>query len=110
MKQFAFGLGRLAGSLVMIDGAQVAPIALTWEGTVAGGGSIPPSTFSIGDPITLTLSVDNGGADAISQNWSTSDVISASIGAVGGSSHRNHIVFLQAPAYSRRMETRRLRG
>lgn len=56
---------------------QAAPFTFTWTDTVSGG------SFD-GDPFTFTIVVDNGGATTVSQTWTSSDFVSASINVNGG--------------------------
>ena len=67
--------GLLAGtvaSLALTTAAIAAPFSISYTGTIAGGSTLPGVVS--GQPYTVTLVVDNGGATAATQAWGSANL------------------------------------
>jgi hypothetical protein len=82
MRNGIFAGAALAASM-SASMASAAPVQLTWVTTVSDiiGTAIPAT---VGEALTTTITVDNGGAGVLSQSWDESDFLSYRIeGATG---------------------------
>lgn len=72
-------LGVFAFSLLTAAAAQAAPVMLSYSGIVSGSLVGLPTGVSAGDTISYNVTADNGFDSLLSQSWSTTDILSASI-------------------------------
>lgn len=54
--------------------AVAAPYTVTYVDTVGAGSTTPP--FNVGEAFTISIVLDNGGATAASQTWTSADIVS----------------------------------
>jgi hypothetical protein len=59
------------------------PFTFVWSDTLDSGG-ILPAGVSEGDPVTFSITVDNGGSTAASQTWTSANFVSAAINVNNG--------------------------
>lgn len=62
--------------LILLCASQVAlaaPFSVTWNSTIGAGSTLP---YIIGESVSITFVLDNGGASTISQTWNAADVVS----------------------------------
>jgi hypothetical protein len=65
--------------------ASAAPVQLTWGTTVlAISGTAKAIPATVGEALTTTITVDNGGADVLSQSWGQTDFLSYRIEGASG--------------------------
>ena len=78
-------------SLVCVSGAAAAPFDMTFTSEVSELGGTGPADarealgalLSVGDLLTITVTVDNGATSPLSQRWDLDDVVSATVAAGG---------------------------
>lgn len=64
--------------------AMAIPVTFSWSDTVTTTGDPVPPGVSLGDPFTFTFTVDNGGSSLLSQTWTLTDFVSATINVNSG--------------------------
>ena len=62
----------VVASLAVSTGAIAAPFATSYTGTIAGGSTLPG--IISGEPYTVTVVVDNGGATSATQAWGAANL------------------------------------
>ena len=73
--------------------AVAAPFTITWDGIIANSGP----GYNDGEALSFVFVLDNGGTDAISQTWDTDDIVSVTVelnnGAINGISQHDSMVW-----------------
>ena len=62
--------------------AEAAPVSLTWNTTSSGIYGGWPGT--VGEAVTVTFVVDNGGTSTLSQSWASTDFVSYAVTGASG--------------------------
>lgn len=55
--------------------ANAAEFSVTWNNTITNS----PFPYNVGEAMSVTMVLDNGGTDAVSQTWSSDDLVSVTI-------------------------------
>ena len=73
MKAFFSALSVGVALMVMATSASAVPFSYRFDATATNATGLPAGA---GDPVSITVTLDNGGADIVNQTWTAADLLS----------------------------------
>ena len=86
MKALLSALSVGLALMVMGTSASAVPFSYRFESTATSASGLPASA---GDPVSITVTLDNGGADTVNQTWTAADLLSVTFNINNGAATLN---------------------